>query len=132
MVLNTDDEEVVVTIDEEDVHLGTISLKDSLVGKLLCDKPYNKKALKSVMGNLWKTRGGLEISELENDVLRFKFESSADKVRINETGPWLFDKNLLVLFNPGDGGFSDESFRFGEFWVQFHGVPCLSHTAKMG
>ena len=36
----TDDEEVVVMTDDEEVRLGSISLKDSLVGKPLCIMPY--------------------------------------------------------------------------------------------
>lgn len=128
----TDEEEVVLNLDEEEVGLSAISLKDSLVGRLLCHKPYNKKALKSVMGSLWKTRGGLEISDLEDDVLLFKFKNPVDKARVLETGPWLFDRFLLVLFDPGDGGFNEESFKISESWVQLHGVPSLFRTAKMG
>ena len=128
----TDEEEEVIQIGEDEMELNAISLKDSLVGKLLCSKPYNMKALKTIMGSLWKTRGALEISELEHDVLRFKFENTADKNRVLETGPWLFDRMLLVLFYPGDGGFTEDSFRHTKSWIQLYDVPCLFRTEKMG
>lgn len=83
----TEEEEVVVAIDDETLDDGRVEADNLLLGKLLTDKGYNKKALKAIIGNLWNVRKGLEISEIQNSILKFSFGSVDEKKKVLENEP---------------------------------------------
>lgn len=129
----TEEEEAVVAIDDEILDDGRAEADDLLLGKLLTDKGYNKKALKAVIGNLWNVKKGLEISETQNSILKFQFGSTEEKKKVLDNEPWLFDKALPCLSDPAEvssGG--PGQFTSTKFWTQIHGLPLLATTVKMG
>ena len=67
------------------------------MGRLLSNKPFNKRAFKIVMENLSKASKGLEIKKLENDIIAFFFGDDGEKKRVLEMKAWLFDKPLPFI-----------------------------------
>ncbi|KAL0331522.1 UNVERIFIED_CONTAM: hypothetical protein Sangu_1697700 [Sesamum angustifolium] len=67
------------------------------VGCLLSHKPYNAEAFKTVLRSSFNPAKGMEITFLEHDRFLLKFFHFVDRDRVLESGPWAFEKSLLVL-----------------------------------
>ncbi|POO02935.1 hypothetical protein TorRG33x02_009960 [Trema orientale] len=63
----TKDEETEVALDAELVKKCGEGLNHVLIGKLLARKPYNKKAFKDVISNIWRVDRRPEIKEVAKD-----------------------------------------------------------------
>ena len=98
--LAEEDEEVLVITDE--VVVRSITSGDNmLLGKLLCNKRFNKKKVfKAVIGGMWNTIGNVKIEDIEENVMSFSFDKPEDKRKIWEAGPWSFDRAMLILYDP--------------------------------
>lgn len=76
-------------------------------------------ALKNALTGAWKTRKEFSIDILCKNMFLFKFESCDDKDWIVKNGPWLFDRNLLILETPkANQRVSDLDFKKVDFWVR--------------
>lgn len=51
----------------------------------------------STMDLLWDAKGRLSIREIERDIFLFSFGKEADRARVLDWEPWIFNKALLVL-----------------------------------
>lgn len=128
----SDGEAEVFSIDDGVFENSAISGEGILLGKLLCDKPVNKNVLKAVMGGLWNTKGNVSVDDMEGGIMSFTFSYDSDKVKVLDNGPWLFDRSLLILYDPVGRELEDPVFLFSEIWVQLHSIPLLARTVKMG
>lgn len=129
----TEEEDVVVAIDEETLNDGRVEAENLLIGKLLTDKSYSKKALKNVIRHLCNVQKGLEINELQDSMLKFCFGSKEEKKKVLDNEPWLFDKALLSLSDPTDASPDvPGQFTSARFWTQIHGLLLLATMKKMG
>ena len=54
--MTTEEEDEVVAVEEDTLAVGMEEVKSLLLGKLLTDKNYNKRALKNVIGNIWNVK----------------------------------------------------------------------------
>lgn len=62
----TAEEEDVVGITDEDLVKGTVEIGFGLLGRLLTQKPFNRKAFRDVISFLWDVKGSFEIDEIDN------------------------------------------------------------------
>ena len=116
--MTTEEEDEVVAVEEDTLAVGMEEVKSLLLGKLLTDKNYNKIALKNVIDNIWNVKGGLNICEMHNSILKFSFGSREDKDRVKENGPWLFDKALFCLSDPAEADSDGQGqFTTAGFWT---------------
>ncbi|KAJ1413865.1 hypothetical protein SESBI_19359 [Sesbania bispinosa] len=90
--------------DEEEAHVVALSDPEDdssdrrtnrqicLICKVWKIDSYNVRAFKSTMLNIWKTRGGLEIMDLGENLFSIKVFNDRDKENILRGSPWTFEK----------------------------------------
>ena len=96
----------------------------SLFGRLLSDRHQNQRALKTILRSAWKMGSDLQIVDVGNNILQFKFSSEYQLQWVEKNGPWNFDNNLLLLCRWRRGLTSTNiTFTHSPFWVQIWGLP---------
>ena len=96
MKLNTEEEEVIEVSDEgrqEEIE----SCSQSLLGKFLTCRPFNKKATTNTLKKAWGLEGGVQIMEVGSNLFQFKFQTEFEMERVFKGGPWTFDNQALML-----------------------------------
>ena len=90
--------------EEEDIVIVNTSCSEileecslSLFGQLLLDRHQNIRALKNTLKAAWKMGSDLQIVEVGNNLLQFKFSSSYQLEWVEKSGPWNFENNLFLL-----------------------------------
>ncbi|KAL0302974.1 UNVERIFIED_CONTAM: hypothetical protein Sradi_6165500 [Sesamum radiatum] len=68
-----------------------------VVGCVYSHKSYHVEAIKTVLQSSLNPAKGMTISFIENGHFLLKFFRAIDRDRILESGPWAFEKNLIVL-----------------------------------
>lgn len=130
----TGDEDTVVPVADDCPFLSLETVDLCVVGRLLLSKKINVEAFHSVMKSIWHVHQGTQIRSAGENLFVIQFHSRADKCRVLNSGPWSFDKGLLVLVAPGASDqLSDLCFTKVSFWVQIHNVPfkCLNRDMAM-
>lgn len=66
----------------------------------------------------------MQIVEVGNGILQFKFNSKYQMEWVEKNGPWNFDNNLLLLCQWKKGlSVANIIFMHSPFWVQVWGLP---------
>ncbi|XP_057452232.1 uncharacterized protein LOC130744056 [Lotus japonicus] len=68
-----------------------------LVGKLLCKGEFNDRTFRNVFQSLWKSRNGVEVRQIDQNLFTFKFSSVQDSDSVLFSGPWTFNRFSVVL-----------------------------------
>ncbi|KAJ4706539.1 Zinc CCHC-type-like protein [Melia azedarach] len=85
------------------------------------------------MKQIWKPVGNVEIESLGSNKFVFPFFFETDRKRVLYTGPWCFDKNLIVLTEPtGIEDLAQQSFTHVSFWIQIHNLPIMCMNRDVG
>ena len=96
----------------------------SLFGRLLSDRHQNQRALKTTLRSAWKMGSNLQIVDVGNNILQFKYSSEYQLQWVEKNGPWNFDNNLLLLCRWRRGLTSTNiTFTHSPFWVSDLGAP---------
>ncbi|KAK4387776.1 hypothetical protein Sango_2384200 [Sesamum angolense] len=102
------------------------------VGCLLSHKPYNAEAFKTVLRSSLNPAKGMEITFLEHNRFLLKFFHSVDRDRVLESGPWAFEKSLLVLAAVSDTDNPAEvDLTWCDFHIRIHGLPLGKMTTEI-
>lgn len=102
----------------------------SLFGRLLSDRQQNQRALKNTLRAVWKTGPELRIIDVGNNTLQFKFGSNYQMAWVENSGPWNFENNLLLLCRWKKGLTAENiAFTHSPFWVQLWGLA-FEHMAE--
>ena len=126
-----EEEEITITIKSKVDLLEECAL--SLFGCLLTDRHQNLRALKSTLKLAWKMGFDLQIMEVGNNVLQFKFNSKYQLQWVERNGPWNFDNNLLLLCRWRKGlSASNIIFTHSPFWVQIWDLPFEHMSMEVG
>ncbi|KAK4412627.1 hypothetical protein Salat_2909800 [Sesamum alatum] len=100
-----------------------------LVGKLPGRRHFNFEAFKATMSNSFNPGRGLEIRLIEEGRLLFKFNHILDRRRVLDSGPWSFEKHLLVLQPVEDNeNPSRIDLNWAEFYIHVHDLPLKRMT----
>ncbi|KAK7835175.1 uncharacterized protein CFP56_023612 [Quercus suber] len=126
--------------EEEEITITTKSRADlleecslSLFGRLLTDRHQNQRALKNTLRSAWKMGSDLQIVEVGNNILQFKFNSEFHLQWVERNGPWNFENNLLLLCRWRKGlSVSNITFTHSPFWVQIWGLPFEHMSLDVG
>ncbi|KAL0429069.1 UNVERIFIED_CONTAM: hypothetical protein Sradi_0532900 [Sesamum radiatum] len=103
-----------------------------LVGRILSHKAYNSKALKSILQSSFNPSKGMQISFIENGRFLLKFFHIIDRTRVLESGPWAFEKSLIVLVPVCDNENPQEvDLNWSEFYVRIHGLSIGRMTKEV-
>jgi hypothetical protein len=110
-------------------HLGS----HCLLGKMLTDRLFNKKVMKSTMLRIWGLTRGIIVKDIGENLFVFQFTDASECEWVLNGTPWLFDNHLLAL-NDFDGSCPANQIQFTNcwFWVQLHGIPLLYMTKQTG
>ena len=129
----TKEEEVQISISEDDRAQVFEECSLSLFGKLLTDRKQNLCALRNTLREAWKVGLDLKIIEVGNSILQFKFANEFQIQWVETNGPWNFENNLL-LFKRWERGMTANNIKFSHspFWVQIWGLPFDMMTEKLG
>lgn len=90
-------EEGLVIIAEGDEDVGEESFQRSLAGKLWTESPFNIRAFKQTIVDAWKLKWSVEVQELAKNLFLFIFSTKRDLDNVISSGPWSFNRNILVL-----------------------------------
>ena len=69
----------------------------NLFGRLLADRNQNLRALKNTLRMAWKMGSDLQIVDVGNSIMQFRFRSEYQMKWVEQNGLWNFDNNLLLL-----------------------------------
>lgn len=86
------------------------------------------------MRNLWCPKANVLIFDLEDDGFAFGFNNLYEQTSILRGGPWLFNKEFLLLLTEV-GNMAHPTrvpLYYQEFWVQVKGLPFSYMTRQMG
>ena len=120
----TFEEEEVIEIFDEGILEAIESCNQSLIGKFLTCKPFNKMAAKNTIRRAWGVDDAMRISEVGPNLFQFKFHSEFEIDNILRGGPWSFDYQLLMLQRWKKGmTVGNIKMVTALLWVQIWGVP---------
>ncbi|XP_042972758.1 uncharacterized protein LOC122304562 [Carya illinoinensis] len=86
----------------------------SLIGKIWSERQIGKAVVEST------------ITEMGQNIFIITFATHADKHRVENERPWLFDGNLFVMKEfDGFTTLENVSFDMAAMWVQFHNLPLV-------
>ena len=69
----------------------------NLFGRLLANRNQNLRALKNTLWMAWKMGSDLQIVDVGNCIMQFRFRSEYQMKWVEQNGLWNFDNNLLLL-----------------------------------
>ncbi|XP_058756011.1 uncharacterized protein LOC131629230 [Vicia villosa] len=128
--LSKEEEEGIVAAEEE--ANGEETFRRSLAGKLWTEGSFNSRAFRSTMVSAWRLKNPVEIQELNKNLFLFNFATKRDMEFVLKSGPWSFDRALLVLAKiSGDEQPADTDLHTGAFWVRIYELPLALRIEAM-
>lgn len=101
----------------------------SLVGRLCSSRTVGKEVIQTTMAKIWKISMPTIFKEIRQNLLTIMFATEADKLKVVEGRPWLFD-NLLIALKPLGSTLTPKKMVIDKeaFWVQLHdlSVMCMN------
>ncbi|KAE8807386.1 LRR receptor-like serine/threonine-protein kinase FLS2 [Hordeum vulgare] len=94
------------------------------VGKVLSEKLAHPDAIRLSLGRVWCPIKGIDYKEVGENMFVFRFNQESGKKRALEDGPWMFEKDLVVV-EDYDPGKRPEDYAFNEvpIWVRIFSLP---------
>nr|XP_023882815.1 uncharacterized protein At4g02000-like [Quercus suber] len=120
----TTEEEEDITISDKGQKEEMESCAQSLIGKFLTCKSFNKRAAQNTLRKAWGVDEGMQIAEVGSNLFQFKFKTEFDLERVLRGGPWPFDNQVLML-RRWQAGMIAKNVKFDTvgIWVQIWGAP---------
>jgi hypothetical protein len=129
-------EKASIVITEDDTADQRLRNGRCLIGRIMSDRRVQKEAFKAFMARLWKTTGKVVFKELEDNLWLLwllEFSSEADKKRVQEGCPWLFDRNILVLREVEESTPPTQmDFSKSPCWIQVRDIPLICMNKEVG
>lgn len=90
------------------------------MGKVISEKLAHPDAAKLSLGKVWCPIKGIDCKEVGENMFLFAFFQESGKRKAIDSGPWMFDKELVVVedFNPSKR-LDDYEFTNIPIWVRF-------------
>ncbi|KAI4991287.1 hypothetical protein ZWY2020_039658 [Hordeum vulgare] len=100
------------------------TLAAQAVGKVLSERLAHPDAIRLSLGRVWCPIKGIECKEVGENLFVFTFNQESGKRRALEDGPWMFEKDLMVV-EDYDPGKRLEEYDFNEtpMWVRIFNLP---------
>ncbi|KAJ8771714.1 hypothetical protein K2173_026891 [Erythroxylum novogranatense] len=112
------------------------SLKGSVIVKIL-GKSVGFYFVSSKLNQLWKPKGKIEITDLENDFYMIKFAKDEDRHFALSKGPWIIQDHYLMVrewrpkFHPSTARFDTSLvFRIPELPMEYYNATMLTTLAR--
>lgn len=103
------------------------------VGKLLSEKPAKAEYLGRALSGAWCPFSRVECKGLGRNRFLFQFHDDVSKNKAIRGGPWMFNKDLLVMedFVPSKT-IDDYEFKSIPIWVRAYGIPMGMMSTETG
>ncbi|KAI5009769.1 hypothetical protein ZWY2020_011906 [Hordeum vulgare] len=100
------------------------SLAAQAVGKVLSERLAHPDAIRLSLGRVWCPIKGTDCKEVGENLFVFTFNQESGKRRALEDGPWMFEKDLMMVEDYGPRKKS-EDYEFNEthIWVRIFNLP---------
>jgi hypothetical protein len=94
------------------------------IGKLLSERPAHPDAICQSLGFVWCPMPGIDCREVGDNLFLFTFKQESGKRKALEEGPWMFEKELIILedFVPMKR-LEEYEFKTIPIWVRVFGLP---------
>lgn len=103
------------------------------VGKLLSQRPAKAEYVGRTLENLWCPFTRLECKDLGRNCFLFTFHDESSKKKALGSGPWSFNKDLIVIEKFVPSKTIDEyEFKFIPIWVRVYGIPLGMMSSETG
>lgn len=129
----TGEEDLAIDIKEEKVEDAQRKVDLCLISKVRGDRVLGKNIIETTMAKIWRLSAKAQFREVGSDIFFISFATHANKQRVEDGYPWLFDNNLFVLENY-DGYTQLRSMKFDKVaqWSQFHDLPLAGMNRTCG
>ncbi|KAK3015982.1 hypothetical protein RJ639_006678 [Escallonia herrerae] len=108
---------------ETDRTLPDILTPLTIVGKIICDIPFNKSTVRKILFKAWSSPSGLKIKEQDNHLL-FIFQNEADYHKVLNNRPWtVMGSHLAIREWLPDVALQEVNLSTSPFWVRVYGLP---------
>ncbi|PNX90650.1 hypothetical protein L195_g046775, partial [Trifolium pratense] len=77
-----DEEESVIVFDDDDVEEGLTECRNSVIAKIITDKPIHKGSLQSALASIWCNPKEFRMEEVEEKMYQLFFGSDKDLKRV--------------------------------------------------
>ena len=134
---STAEEEEVIPVSEEGRHEEIESCTQSLIGKFLTCKPFNKRVALSTLTRVWGLEDSMVVSEVGSNLFQFKFQIEFDMEQILKEGLWVFDSQVLLL-RCWEAGMMVKNVRFDslpiwlQMWDALFDIVCSQVAGEVG
>ncbi|GAV68131.1 DUF4283 domain-containing protein [Cephalotus follicularis] len=96
-------------------------------------KKFNKETPTNTMKTLWSIRFRVTIREVGSNLFLFMFNNEEDRLKVQKSCPWLFDKHVLLLDKLDLETHPVTISLYKDFlWVRVYGVSFLCLSEKVG
>ncbi|CAN1797686.1 hypothetical protein LINPERHAP1_LOCUS21380 [Linum perenne] len=104
-----------------------------VVGLLLTDKRFNFPVFQSTMVGIWRPGRKMEIEDLGNKLILFRFNHITELRRVVDSGPWTFDQSMLIMreLKAGETPMMVE-LCYVDFWVRVGDLPVGLFSLTVG
>lgn len=125
-------EEGSLLVVEDEEAEGEESIQRSLAGKLWTENPFNARAFKQTIVDAWRLKKLVEVQELGKNLFLFTFSSKRDLENVFNSGPWNFDRHLVVLKRiTGIEQPSEMALDSTALWARVYDLPLRLRTENM-
>jgi hypothetical protein len=106
---------------------------NSLIGKILFEKPISTQIFYNTLNGIWCNPLGLKINELEGKLYQIQLEKEDDMQRILKGNPWTI-RNCWLIVHKWDRNVEIQCLDFAHvpLWIQFWGLPLHCKSIGMG
>ncbi|KAF5471486.1 hypothetical protein F2P56_008274 [Juglans regia] len=128
-----EDENASIELDEDTTTELIYKEQRTVLGKIFSSRIISKEVLGSTMAKVWKISKAAKFTEVCPNTFAIIFENVADKMRVWEGRPWLFDNQVLVMKEfEGYKPLHSVSFDSECFWIRIHNLPISCMTKVKG
>ncbi|KAM0929083.1 hypothetical protein ACQ4PT_001842 [Festuca glaucescens] len=112
-----------VKLSGEDPRKGK-NVEPQAIGKLMLEKQAHPGAIENALGPIWCPMKGIDCKDLGDNVFLFTFKQEGGWKKAVENGPWMFEKELLVM-EEYDPAKKLEEYLFSHIliWVRVYRLP---------
>ncbi|KAF8405440.1 hypothetical protein HHK36_010346 [Tetracentron sinense] len=131
--LSLSENKKLVTLDEGVWLEACHDCERGLLGRFVTDRPLNWNVAKATIIQARRTTKGVHVTDLNDDVILFKFVDERDMQNVLRHEPWSFNGHLLQLTRwIAECTTKEINFGLTPFWVQLHELPTSMITKRVG
>ncbi|KAF5472196.1 hypothetical protein F2P56_004583 [Juglans regia] len=105
----------------------------SLVGKVWVERSISRMVIENTMAKVWRISRKAQFQEVGTNMFVMTFANQADKLRILQGRPWLFDNQMFVIMQL-NGSIPPQKMDFSRerMWIQLHNLPLACMNKDRG